>query len=80
MAVDIEETPEQLGQILRDTFVVLEDVLQIAKEAKEKGLAIGVLSNHGSDWFRHVEEKYKLAEIFPKSVFSSVFTNHWPGI
>jgi HAD superfamily hydrolase (TIGR01509 family) len=63
--VKIDESLDELAQLLRKTLVVHSDVRTLLQRVKDNGKELAVISNHASVWFDYLFDTYNLASLFP---------------
>eukprot|EP01114_Cavostelium_apophysatum_P015480 TRINITY_DN4217_c0_g1_i1.p1 TRINITY_DN4217_c0_g1~~TRINITY_DN4217_c0_g1_i1.p1 ORF type:complete len:222 (-),score=62.43 TRINITY_DN4217_c0_g1_i1:49-714(-) len=66
--VQIKESAEELGLMLRDSIQLYQDVYDICAAVRQNGILTGILSNHGTGWVDYVVEKYGLGATFDKDM------------
>jgi len=70
--IAIRESCEELGLMVRESIKVFDDILQVAKDLKNQGVIVGMLTNHANDWIAYVTKKFKLHQVFdPKMLVVS---------
>eukprot|EP01124_Arcella_intermedia_P023900 TRINITY_DN3911_c0_g1_i1.p1 TRINITY_DN3911_c0_g1~~TRINITY_DN3911_c0_g1_i1.p1 ORF type:complete len:213 (-),score=50.61 TRINITY_DN3911_c0_g1_i1:55-693(-) len=58
-------TAEELEEEFRNVFTPFLDVIDLAKTLQQKGIPVGILSNHLTSWVDHFIQKNNLSSLFP---------------
>lgn len=61
----LTESVDELKQRLRDSIVCYEHVRAVAVALHGQGYALGIMSNHSTEWFDFIAATFKFAEFCP---------------
>lgn len=61
------ESVEELKHRLRESIVCYEHVRKVAVALHAQGYALGIMSNHSTEWFEFIASTFKFAEFCPVS-------------
>lgn len=59
------ESVEELKKRLRESIVCYEHVRDVAVALHKQGFALGIMSNHSTEWFDYIASTFKFAEFCP---------------
>eukprot|EP01122_Echinamoeba_exundans_P001922 TRINITY_DN1189_c0_g1_i3.p2 TRINITY_DN1189_c0_g1~~TRINITY_DN1189_c0_g1_i3.p2 ORF type:complete len:231 (+),score=42.39 TRINITY_DN1189_c0_g1_i3:40-693(+) len=62
----LTETVEDMKRYLRESLRHFPEVLKVAGEVKSSGTLVGIVSNHATEWFEDIADRFGFYDVFPR--------------
>lgn len=69
-AVGYPLSVEELMNITRKNFEEFHEMVEVLESLKRQGYELNLLSDHGKEWIRHIEDNFDFMKIFNNKIYS----------